>query len=327
MNVSTSGNAFGGFLVRVAQTDPDPHQVSVQSWGWFPNNADATKAHQRITATLMDFPALTSMPCAVCVRGDIQVGGTSTIDSRNDTSCGKRYGTWSTTVKDQNGTTISPGNTTLGSGAPKVYGAMDSNNTPNQATDMAVRQNQADFDKNALTGSSLDLLKAYAKSHGTYYQSTAAAPNVIFGVTNLLPSCPAPGCIVFVDTVSGNNIDPVTTPTSDYASVYISGAATSNPSGYKGWIVVNGSLSISGSFVMQGLIYAVNDISYVGTGGSITGQMISANIKDTIATVIDTSLSGVASVQYNCKATTDPIAPVVPAGFVVKSGSYKEVSD
>src|SRR5262249_41964556 len=258
-------------------------------------------------------------------------------------TCGTRYGTWSTTVcpagsssqagtgacKDSNGNTvtpISPGNTTLGSGFPKVYGSRDGNNTANQATDMAKFQSQADFDKNALTNSSLDLLRAYAKSQGTYYQGTKAAATITFSSTNKLPDCPPNGCVVFVDTISGNDIN-AATDTSDYASVAINGAASVNPAGFKGWLVINGSLSITGSYGMQGLVYAVNDISYVGTGGQITGQMISANIKDTIATVIDTSLSGVASVQYNCLATTLPIAGVAPAGFIVKAGTYKEVSD
>jgi hypothetical protein len=327
LSISIGSNAIGGFRVTVAQTDAtDPHQVSVQSSGWVPTDDDAdsrTKAHQRITATLMDFPNVTGMPCAVCVRGDIQIGGTSTIDARPDTTCGEKWGTWSTTVKDSSGTTISPGNTTLGSGSPRVYGSKDENNTPNQSTDMAKFQSSADFDQRKLTNSSLDLLKAYAKSKGTYYRGA-----VTFNSTNKLPDCPPNGCIVFVDTVSGQNIPPGTTTSSDFASAAVNGAASVNPAGFKGWLVVNGSLSISGSFTMQGLIYAVNDISYVATGGQIRGQMISANILDTIATVIDTSASGAASLVYNCAATTDPISGgVTPPGFIVKAGTYKEVSD
>jgi hypothetical protein len=331
LGLSTGGAAIGGFRVTVAQANAtDPHQVSADSFGWVPTDdtADAhTKAHQRIQAILMDFPDLTKMPCAVCVRGDIQIGGTSTIDARPDTSCGAKYGTWSTTVKDSAGNTISPGNTTLGSGSPRVYGAVDGNGTPNQSTDMAKYQNQADFDRNKLTDSSLDFLRTYAKSQGTYYQGTSSAPTVTFSSANLLPDCPPNGCIVFVDTVSGTDIVPGTTAPSDYASVTVSGAASANPTGFKGWLVVNGSLSINGSFSMQGLVYAVNDISYVGTGGQIRGQMISANVLDTIATVIDTSLSGAASLQYNCGATTNPIVGVAPAGYIVKAGSYRETPD
>jgi hypothetical protein len=340
LSLAAAGNTIGGFRLRVEQTNPaDPHEVSIAASGWAP--AD-NQARQRIVATVMDFPDLSQMRCAVCVRGDIQVGGTSTIDARQDTSCGRKYGTWSTTVcppgatshsgscQDAYGNTvtpISPGNTTLGSGSPRVYGARDENNTPNQSTDMARFQDSGDFDKNKLTDSSLDVLRAYAKSHGTYYRGTAAAPTITFSSTNRLPDCPPNGCVVFVDTISGTNINLGTTAPSDFASVVISGAASVNPAGFKGWIVVNGGLSITGSFTMQGLIYAVNDISYVGTGGQIRGQMISANILDTIATVIDTSLSGAASLQYNCAATKDPIASVISPGFIVKAGTYKEVSD
>ena len=326
VSVTSGGSTIGGFYVNVA-TGTDSHERWVQSIGWVPtdDNTDTrTKARQAINVTLMDFPTVTSMPCAVCVRGDIQIGGTSTIDARpltgdDATSCGSptsKYGTWSTTVKDSAGNTISPGNTTIGSGLSKIYGAVDGNSTANQSTDKAERQNQADFDKNAMTSSTLDFLKAYAKAKGTYYQGTVA-----FSTTNKIPDG-----IIFVDTVSGNNINASTTATSDYASVTITGNASVNTTGFHGWIVVNGSLSISGNFTMFGLGYSVNDLSYVGTGGQIQGQLISANVKDTIATVIDTSLSGVASVRYNCTATQSPIAGVVPAGFFVKPGTYKEVS-
>src|SRR5262249_30556127 len=214
LSLSTGGNSLGGFRLTVAQTNTtDPHQVAVQSVGWVPTDDGAdthTKAHQKVTAIVMDFPNLSKMPCAVCVRGDIQVGGTSTVDSRSDTTCGTRYGTWSTTVcpagsssqagtgtcRDSNGnvvTPISPGNTVLGSGLPKVYGSKDGNNTANQTTDTAKFQSQADFDKNALTNSSLDLLRSYAKSQGTYYQGTKAAPTITFSSTNKLPDCPPNG--------------------------------------------------------------------------------------------------------------------------------------
>ena len=43
--------------------------------------------------------------------------------------------------------------------------------------------------------------------------------------------------------------------------------------------------------------------------------------------MIDTSLSGVASVQYNCAATLSPISGIVPSGYIVKAGTYTEVSD
>lgn len=320
ISLSAAGNPIGGLRVTVTQSATASNERNIVAVGWVPDDSAGTqtKAHRRITATLTDFASPGNMPCAVCVRGDIQIGGSSTIDSRPDTSCGKKYGTWSTKVVDSSGTVISPGNTVIGSGASKIYGALDNNNTANQATDMAVQQSTADFDKNALKNSDLDFLKAYAKSKGTYYQGT-----VTFNASNKVPNG-----IIFVDTVSGNNIDPVTTPTSDYASLSIHGNASVDSTGFHGWIIINGGLSISGNFTMYGLGYAVNDFSYVGTGtGKIVGQMISANIKDTIATVIDTSLSGNSSVAYNCAAVTSPVNGVIPLGFRIKAGTYKEVSD
>jgi hypothetical protein len=64
-------------------------------------------------------------------------------------------------------------------------------------------------------------------------------------------------------------------------------------------------------------------MSYTGTGtGQIVGQMISANVKDTIATVIDTSLSGNSSVTYNCQDAKG--TGIIPQAFVMKTGTYKE---
>ncbi len=319
LTVSAGGTTIGGFRLTVSQ-GAAPNERNIVATGWVPDHgANApTKAHQRITATVMDFAFKPlNMPCAVCVRGDIQIGGSSKIDSTQDTSCGKRYGTWSTRILDSNGNVISPGNTTIGSGAAKIYGALDNNTTPNEATDMAVQQNAADFDSNAFSNADLDALKGYAKLKGTYYQGT-----VTFNASNKIPNG-----VIFVDTVSGNNIDPLTTPTSDYASVTIAGNAPLDPTGFHGWVIVNGTLSINGNLTMFGMGYAVNDFTYTGIGnGLIKGQMVSRNIKDTIATVIDTSLGGNSTVTYDCAAATTG-GGVIPQNFQLKAGTYKEVSD
>jgi hypothetical protein len=54
--------------------------------------------------------------------------------------------------------------------------------------------------------------------------------------------------------------------------------------------------------------------------------MISQNVKDTIATVIDTSLAGNSSVTYNCSEAKNP-GGVIPQRFMLKAGTYKEVPD
>ena len=275
------------------------------------------KAHQRITAVLMDLRINPlDMPCALCVRGDIQVGGSSTISAREDTSCGDRYGTWSTRVLDAAGNVISPGDTTITSGAGSVFGA-DGNAIANQASDMAVHQNQAAFDSNAMTPAQMNALKAIARARGTYYQGA-----VTFNSSN-----PMPDGIIFVDTVSGNNITP-STPSSDFGSVDIHGNPGMGPNNsFRGWIVVNGSTQISGNVQISGMIYSANDISYAGTGtGFISGQMISQNVRDTVATVVDTNTIGNSSITYNCNDSRTG-GGVLSPNFLMRPGSYREVSD
>ena len=320
---SSGGSAVGGFRVTVTQGGadcPSANERCVTAVGWVPTDTGSdtrTKAHQRITAVLMDLQINPlDMPCALCVRGDIQVGGNSTISAREDTSCGNRFGTWSTRVLDGAGNVVSPGNTTIASGAAGVYGA-DGNSTANQASDMAVQQNQATFDSNAMTPAQLNALKALAKARGTYYQGS-----VTFNSSN-----PMPDGLIFVDTVSGNNITP-STPDSDYALVDIHGNAGTGPNNsFRGWIIANGGISISGNVQISGMVYSVNDISYAGTGtGYISGQMISQNVRDTVATVVDTNTIGNSSITYNCNDARTG-GGVLSPNFLMRPGSYREVSD
>ena len=332
-SVSTpSGTPIGGFRVTVTQGTTPPgwpgpstdcasvNERCVLAVGWVPTDSSGdarTKAHQRIAAVLMDLHINPlDMPCALCVRGDIQVGGSSTISSKEDTSCGLRYGTWSTRVLDSNGNVISPGDTTLASGAARIYGA-DGNTTANQTSDMAIEQSQATFDANAMTSAQLNALKEIAKARGTYYQGS-----VTFNSSNQMPDG-----LIFVDTVSGNNITP-STPSSDFAAVDIHGNPGTGPNNsFKGWIIVNGGIQISGNIQISGMVYALNDISYAGTGtGFISGQMISQNVRDTIATVVDTNTIGNSSIIYNCNDSRTG-GGVLSPNFMMRPGSYKELAD
>ena len=136
--------------------------------------------------------------------------------------------------------------------------------------------------------------------------------------------------IVFIDTVSGNDIpsDQSAQNPSDFANVEIRG----NPfvSGdFTGWIIVNGSLRINGDMKINGLVYAMNDLTYNGTGtGEIVGLAISQNIRDTNATAIsssDTTTTGNSRVKFNCNALQPP--PDMNMGFTLVKGSYREVVD
>ena len=97
------------------------------------------------------------------------------------------------------------------------------------------------------------------------------------------------------------------TLSTDFASVSIHGGAGTGAGGaFNGWLFVNGRLSISGNFLMNGFAFAQNDISYHGTGnGQLNGAMVSRNIRDTSSTSIDSDLLGHATIVYDCnKAKT-----------------------
>jgi hypothetical protein len=314
--VSVGGTQIGEVFVTVTN-GAAVNERNVVTVGWVPTaGTGPAKAHQKIQTTLQQFlfrgfPP----PAALTVRGEINAGGNTIIDSRSDTSCGNRDGSWSA-----GGTSTS--------GSADIYGA-DGNNTHNQSTGGTttdIRQNlgTSPFEQYMLKNKDLDSLKAMAKANGTYY-SGAGVQGLTFNASNQLQNG-----IIFIDTVSGDNIDkngPDTTPTSDFASVAIHGNSEADASGiFRGMIIVAGSLAISGDFHMRGLVYVVNDLSYTGTGnGQIEGAVISQNIRDTSSTTIDTNTGGNASVIYNCGYASNP-GGGMPQGFTLQPGSYKEIS-
>ena len=120
-------------------------------------------------------------------------------------------------------------------------------------------------------------LKALAKAKGTYYKPSSPGGTITW-------TSPPPDGIIYVDTYSGNPLTS-SSPSSDLITVDIHGNWGS--AGWSGWLVVAGSISISGHVTMNGLIYAQNDVSLNGTGGGgITGAVISTNRKDSTASTI-----------------------------------------
>jgi len=299
------GTALGGVRLTVAP-GAAANERTVVAVGWVPTDVSAdrrTKAHQRISVTLTKVRVL-DPPCALCVRGTLEVSGNSSIDARGDTSCGNKAGTFTS------------GTTLIGSGAASVWGA-DGDDTANQPADIQQNAPASSFDAFTYTAAELDILKGFARANGTYYRGA-----VTFNSSNQLRNG-----IVFVDTITGSNITD-TTPSSDFAAAQIHGGAVADASGtFAGWIVVNGSLSISGSFRMQGMVYVVNDLSYTGTGtGEIAGVVVSQNVRDTVATTVDTNSGGNASIVYNCAAARTG-GGQIPQGWFVKPGTYRDVSD
>jgi hypothetical protein len=315
---NSSGTQIGVAFVTVTQ-GTNPNERNVTAVGWAPTNAGSgSKAHQKIQATVSRFIfSATPPPSSLTVQGQINITGNTNIDSRADTSCGPKDGTWSV------------GSTTVG-GSGDIYGAdlpdgTGGNNSADQSelsgiTDVKQNVPTSAFDPYLLKNQDLDSLKAMAKAAGTYYSGA-----VTFNAGN-----PLPNGIIFVDTVSGLNIDANganTTSTSDFANVQVHGSAPADPSGiFRGMLVVAGSLSISGDFQGRGLVYAVNDLVYQGVGtGLIEGAVISQNIRDVDSTTIDTNTGGNSSIIYNCGYASNP-GGNMPQGFTVQPGSYKEVS-
>jgi hypothetical protein len=284
---------------------------NIVATGWTPTNTGTgPKVKQKIQVTVFQIPPLTNLPSALTVRGEIDVGGNALIDSRSDTSCGNKSGT------------TSEGSTTV-SGSADVYGA-DGNNVKNQSGDIIQNVSDATFNNYTYSNAELDALKALAKQNGTYY-SGAQVVTLSFNSSNRMPNG-----IIYVDTVSGQNIDkngPNTTATTDFASLDIHGNAPLASDGiFKGVLIVAGSLSISGNFQMYGLIYTLNDFTYLGTGtGQITGAVMSQNVRDVSATTIDTQDSGNSTIIWNCSYVRTG-GGYLPPTFTIEAGTYKEIS-
>ena len=305
--VMMNGAQMGVFTVSVANGATSSERDIVAT-GWTPTNTGTgPKAKQKIQVTVFNpLFNLNPPPSALTVRGEINASGHALIDSRSDTSCGNKAGS------------MSKGATSTG-GSAAIYGA-DGNNTSNQSGDMVQNVPDTVFDQYTYSNKELDAYKAFAKKNGTYYQGTVA-----FNASNKMPNG-----IVYIDTVSGNNIDangPNTTATSDFASVDIAGNAPLDASGiFSGMLIVAGSLTIHGSFQMHGLVYVQNDFTYLGTGaGQITGAVLSQNIRDTSATSIDTDTGGNSTIIWNCDYAKKG-GGYLPPTFTIEPGTYKEVS-
>lgn len=303
--VTINGAQAGVFTISVTN-GATANERNIVATGWTPTNTGAgPKVKQRIQVTVVQMRFL-DPPSALTVRGEISVGGHALIDSRSDASCGNKAGT------------MSKGATNTG-GSASVYGA-DGNDVNNQSGDIIQNVPDATFNTYTYSNAELDALKTLAKQNGTYYQGT-----VSFNSSNQLPNG-----IIYVDTVSGQNIDKNganTTSTSDFASVDIHGNAPLDESGiFSGMLIVAGALSISGSFQMHGTVYVLNDFTYLGTGtGQIVGAVLSQNVRDVSATTIDTDTSGNSTIIWNCNFAKTG-GGQLPQTFTIKTGSYKEIS-
>lgn len=293
-----SGAMLGGFRLKVS--GEGDRQREVATTGLVPGDAGPLgRARQDITATLirLRFPA---PPAGLTVRGDLAIGAAVTVDASADSSCGDRAGTWSSGV------------TTAGAGA-QVLGRGGDAAMPNEPTDMTQAQPVGGFDALAFSEAELQALKAVARVRGTYYQG-----GVTFDASRRIPDG-----VVFVDTGSGQPITDAT-PATDLAAVTIGEGAAGPGGSFRGWLIVNGSLSIGGDVTIQGLAYAADRFSQTGAA-RVMGAAMAGHVRSTAPSLVDSRPAGDAALVWSCEAGRTG-GGLIPQRWMVKPGSYREVA-
>jgi hypothetical protein len=304
LQVSTTG----GFVVTVANAldalgNPIPNQRVVTSVGWTPSNTaadDRIKAVKKVRTVVTKIKKL-QPPCALCAGGEtppgsstnVQIGGNATINASN--AAGAQYCAGHTPTS-----------------AVYTQGTVDTNGHPSVTappggTTTQTNMANSTFSSFILTDSDMADLKALAMANRSYYRGAQSW------------TAPPPAGIVFVDTPSGNPLT-ANSPSSDLFTVDLHGN-WSEP--FNGWLIVAGSILISGRMNLTGLVYSQNDITLhgSGSGGGITGALISTNRVDTRSTNIDDETIGNMPVTYNCPAIVDG-GGTISQNWFVKPGTY-----
>src|SRR5262245_45801346 len=208
----------GGFTVRV--TGVSSTEAIVDATGWYPTNDAAktlSRARRHLIASVFKLtPVWARLPCLLCVRGALAVAGRVEIDGRSSTepgndACGPKLG--AATYRHTSPSPDGAGATTTIQSPARIWGAPDGNGTANEAGDYAQGLEPLLFERGTLSDADLDLLRALARSNGTYYgpgfpnggftydPSGVWAGSITFSAARKLRSG-----IAFVDTASGQEI-------------------------------------------------------------------------------------------------------------------------
>jgi hypothetical protein len=288
----------GGFTVQVT-AGAIATERNVTSIGWSPNNTSPARAHRKVQVTLQQGPVrFLDPPCALCVNGNIQVGGSGIVDARGN-GCGSAPPP--TNGAMYTGAPPPVGPEPLG-GNGKVYGYGD--NSANGTTDiLGGAPSSSVF---TYTQSELDTLKAYAIKMGTYLR----------GAQNTLP---ADGGVIWIDTVDGTPFTS-STPDSNAGSLHLTSTGH-----FKGIIIVAGSVIIDGTLTIDGLVYALNDSTIAGNS-KINGALVSENRRDTQSTNVDAQDTGNSTINFDCQKIRDGGGSVSTA-WTIKTGTYFEKQD
>ena len=293
-----SGALLGGY--RLTVTGEGDRQREVTVVGLVPGDVGPLgRARQDISATLirLRFPA---PPAGLSVRGGLTIGDGVTIDARADGSCGDRAGTWSSGV------------TTAAAGA-QIHGRSGDTAIPNEPTDIRQEQPVGVFDELAFSAAELLALKAVARVRGTYYQGA-----VTFDAARRIPDG-----VIFVDTGSGQPITDAT-PSGDLATVTIGDGAAGPGGVFRGWIIVNGSLSIAGDVTLRGLTYVADRLSQTGVARLVGATMV-GHVRTATPSLVDARPAGDAAVAWSCEEGRTG-GGLIPSRWMVKPGSYREVA-
>ena len=292
------GVVFGGF--RLTVLGEGDRQREVTAVGLVPADLGPLgRARQDISATLirLRFPA---PPAGLAVRGDLAIGAGVTVDARADGGCGDRAGTWSAGV------------TTLGAGA-QIQGRPGDTAIPNEPSDIRQQEPAGAFDELAFSAAELQALKAVARVRGTYYQGA-----VTFDASRRIPDG-----VIFVDTISGRPISDAT-PDADLAAVSIGDGAAGPGGSFRGWIIVNGSLSVAGGVTLQGLTYVADRLSQTGEA-RLVGAAMAGHVRSTAPSLVDARPPGGAALVWSCEVGRTG-GGRVPQRWMVKPGSYREAA-
>lgn len=300
--------ASGGFTLRLADGPNPATQKFVTAIGWAPDSSGTLRAARKIEVSLTK-PALAMLtpPCALCVKGNLDVSGNASISSWAGTN-----GVANCATPPTSGT-MTTGTTTMNGQAYSVRGPDDA--TANEPEDMPAGPSNP---VPTFSADDLDTLRAVAKANGTYYKGT-----VSFTSANPLP---ADGGIVFVDTTTGTDLNPgppgsagSPTPSSQMGNVSISGSLT-----WSGWIIAIGDIDVTGTVNLTGALYARNDFAFNGNG-TITGAVIAENKLQTVQSSVDSTQSGNSHIVYNCPLFQSG-GGTVATKWTVKPGTFREVA-
>lgn len=300
---TTIASGIGEFTVRIEDTAVVNERL-ITAVGYIPTRANPI-ATKQIRLTASRFKKL-DPPCAICAGGeqppgattDIRIGGSAHV--RASSASGAQF----------------CADAPLPQAAAMSQGTVSTNGSPELAAPpggetMIANAPAETFNSFIFSNEEMAMLRDMAKAQGTYLQGSQSF------------SSPPPNGIVFIDTPSGNPFSN-TSPSSDIINVDVHGNWSQ---AWSGWLIVAGSVQLSGNITMTGMLYAQNDVTLHGAGnGGFTGAVISTNRMDTTSTrVADVEDIGNAPITYNCPAVRDGGGTISQRWFT-KPGTFREVA-